>query len=530
MDVLKNSGFHWMMWLKKAHDLPLGTALLLVLAVSVAAGLFNHLAVTRPMINDEAVELLQGVDMPVNGFHFFTPDYVYPEGFADIIETFVPYINRALSGHFFGFESQESLTLAIRSYFGLAYVAGVLLFTLAVGRLWGGWWAVAGGVCLGLSAFTLILNQFLTRNGISILWSTALVLLLVFRMEGNKESFFKRKVVISILMACVLVLGCWTYTSFRLLTLAFYLALLLDWFRFDRTLKTFTLLGVSGTTFVCILGLLVVLGGVSPMLFLQRGGYAMGEVNHYFNLLMLSLLSPLYHATGQNPFFLVEDIHNLVQRPVLSLWLAPFFVLGWLVSWRWGGRLMSVVVLTYTAGMALCALAGPSAKYLFVFFPFTIVLSLVGLRTGYEWLKKVPLVRKIRPVVATFFLVGMASGEIRELSVRFREDDDHVRNATAELLAKTALEYLELGGTVYVLPGLGCDIVMWKTRAGRNTGRLFVCRRMDDFRKLVEQGISRKGAVLLVDYPVDCETLQLNGWTFPEQVRIINVSAGQATR
>jgi hypothetical protein len=53
---------------------------------------------------------------------------------------------------------------------------------------------------------------------------------------------------------------------------------------------------------------------------------------------------------------------------------------------------------------------------------------------------------------------------------------------------------------------------------------------MDDFRKLVEQGISRTGAVLLVDYPVDGETLQLNGWTFPEQVRIINVSAGQATR
>jgi hypothetical protein len=498
-------------------------SLLLLLSILVLAGTVNHFGSHRPLINDEAVELLQGTGIPLDRYYFFAPAKAYPEGCVDVIETLVPYLYRVLGSTLFRFHSQDEFIGGIRICFVAVYVVGVLLFSFACWRLWGGFWPLAGGLSLGLAGYTLILNQFLTRNGISILWSCAIVLLLVMWMGWSRQLSLGKKVWASALLALLLVLGCWTYTSFRIYAAALYAALFLDWLRFDRSPKLFFTLGFSVTLFVSALVAMVLFGGDSLMLFLQRGGYALDQKADYWDLFTVSLASPLYYATGQDPLFLVEDVHNLVGRPVLSPWLSIFFIAGWVGSWKWGGRFMNIIVSTYTLGMAVCALAGPNTKYLFVFFPFTILLSLWGLRLTLSLLSTASVIR-FGSLIAVFLLfVVMICWELREVFVCFRQDHNHQRNAVTELLANTAVKYSSRGERVYVQPGLGFDIVMWKTRPAQRAGNLFVYASFEEFRESLEKRPPPVSSTLLIDYPEEVIPHEHYDWMTSKKITVVNI-------
>ena len=70
-----------------------------VAALAWAAVVFVCACAVRPhmmagMINDEAVELLQALDLPADRWYYFAPSY--RGGLVDLIEALPSYLNRAL--------------------------------------------------------------------------------------------------------------------------------------------------------------------------------------------------------------------------------------------------------------------------------------------------------------------------------------------------------------------------------------------------------------------------------------------------
>src|SRR6266568_232022 len=116
----------------------------IVLAGAVAV--FFFAAWLRPhlmtgLINDEAVEMLQALDLPRDHLYYFVPSY--HDGRTDLIESLTPYVNRAL-WRVFGFG-----TRVVFVFHAACLAVAVWFFYRAVRRLHGPWWGVAGAVLLG---------------------------------------------------------------------------------------------------------------------------------------------------------------------------------------------------------------------------------------------------------------------------------------------------------------------------------------------------------------------------------------------
>src|SRR6185436_443202 len=99
-------------------------------ALCLSAAVFVLAASLRPhmmagMFNDEALEMLQTLDLPSHRLVYFAPTYSYPRGTADIIEAVASYANRA-TWSFTGFSVRSVLVMHAASL-------GIATFALFAG-------------------------------------------------------------------------------------------------------------------------------------------------------------------------------------------------------------------------------------------------------------------------------------------------------------------------------------------------------------------------------------------------------------
>jgi len=236
--------------------------------------------------------------------------------------------------------------------------------------------------------------------------------------------------------------------------------------RFDHTRRSLIYIASSLTLFVGLLSVLLVAGGQTLFTFLERGNYALADLSLYFQRLALSLVSFCYYADGSKIFFLTEDVHVLVDHSVLSVLWAPFFCFGWWKAWQTPSRLLYCAVIVWTAGMVLCALAGPNAKYLLVFFPVTLLVALSGLRHFSEYLAPKLGNNERVGLFCICSIVLVASFELKDVFVRFPASERHIANALSREIAKFALveERTKRWSRVYIQVGNGYDALIWNLR------------------------------------------------------------------
>lgn len=489
-----------------------------IFSIALAISLRSHFGIHRALVNDEAVELVIGTGMPLDRFYFWSPQAAYAEGEADLMETGVPYVNRFLA-HFTKENGQPgSFIPLVRVIFAIAQACAAALLGMAAARLWGMVWGLATGLMLGVSAFALIVNNVVTRNGVSLLWSTLAVYVLV--------RFFvvapvKRWVPV-LGLALVLVLGCWTYTSFRMLAAAIYFALVVDWLRFDRGWRALPMIGSSLVLFVVALLALLMADGGSFSSFAGRGSYVLGEASDYFRRLWPTLLSPGYYVRPEVATFLVEDVHILVGRQVLSLLLVPFFVVGLIGGWFQGARFVQFLSVVWGFGMAACALGGANMKYLFVFLPVTMMIAMSGLRLVSGTLAEEGRWGRWYRAGVAVLLVLVAFFELSDVFVRFPKAERSQMNVVSERMGDYAAAQVDSFSRVYIQPGLGFDIVMWRLRL-LGDARVTAFSTLDLLRKAMEKTPPPPNSLLIIDYPAEVIPAEQGGWRLPSGVRIVNV-------
>jgi hypothetical protein len=501
------------------------TALWAVTMIAAVTGWMSQNRVTIPLINDEAVELIQGTGMPLDRFYFFTPDTAYPGGNADIIESFYAYIVRFTLTTDKRSDAQADELRPVRNLFFAGYAAGCIVFAWAVGQSWGAGWAAAAGTALATSSFLLVVNHTVTRNGLSIIWACLIFAILwrwIRRSEGNTSAGGWSS---ACWLAVLLVMGCWTYTSFRLVAVAVYAALMIDWWCAGRTKHYGICVVGSGLLFAVVLLGLVAWNSDSLLIFLQRGGYAVESGGGYFARLALTLLTPFYHPNNSWTPFLIEDVHVLVDGPVLSRWLAGFFVIGWVAVWCRYRRLERVIALIWTVGMALCAVAGPNFKYLLPFLPFTLLLAMSGLKIVVEYLSAKYRRPKVWRTIAATVVIGAAWGGLHDFFHRYPNNRQNKGNLVATVLADVAADRVRAGATrVLVQPGRGVDVLNWRVRGLIASGKVSVYADIESlFAGIDADGALPSGSLLLFDYPVETLLKNPDADNLPATLKIINV-------
>ncbi|CAM2842805.1 hypothetical protein [Rariglobus hedericola] len=501
-----------------------GLTFAFVFMVSAVTGYCAHFKLVRPLINDEALELIQGVGMPLDKFYFFTPDSVYPMGTADIIETFCPYIVRFAVDAGGEFGPQTSSVFLLRGFYAACYLMGCVAFAWAAGKLWGAGWAAGAGLALASSPFVLVINNILTRNGISILWVCLIVAALVWWTRRDAKQSVVSTYTPALVVAGLLILGCWTYTAFRLVAIAVYAALVVDWWYFEKTKARAIKVMVSGILFGAVLLVLMAWNSDSLLIILRRGGYAVGDSSGYLARLALTLATPFNHPGNRVTPFIIEDVHALVGGAVLSKWLAVFFVVGWLAAWVGSCRVAFMAAVIWTTGMLLCAVAGPNFKYLLPFMPFALLLAISGLRMCVQYLASRFECGRVLMACVVLIFSGVAWSGLNDFFGRFPADPQNEGNRVSNVMADVAVEMVKGGAPrVYVQPGRGVDIVFWRIKPLIDSGRVAVYstlpRLLDGFG---ETAPVPPGSVLLIDYPIQQFRNSILNWdTFPA-IKIIN--------
>jgi hypothetical protein len=381
------------------------TADAVVLAWAIAV--FFFAAWLRPhlmtgLINDEAVEMLQALDVPHDHLYYFVPSY--RDGRTDLIESLTPYVNRAL-WHVFGFGTRVVLV-----FHAACLAAAVWFFHLAVRRIHGPWWGVAGAVLLGGSSYVLFYDQILTRNALSPFWSAILIALAVAAIGEAGDPRRERRLLLS--LAAVLVMGMATYTSFKLLLPAVYLAFALCLLVQRRSRGWAALAGsallVVALTFVALKATHTPTQGL-----LQRGQYAMVRWNNahlYRQHLWRTYVLPIWQDPRYKEF-ITEETNDGYARCMLPLVLAPFFVIGCIRTALRARRSPAElwILATFVTAVPLFALGGPNLKHCLALFPWIAALTIGGLRSVYEGLAARATRERMHQAVAAMAVLFLAS-------------------------------------------------------------------------------------------------------------------------
>ncbi|GAK58508.1 4-amino-4-deoxy-L-arabinose transferase and related glycosyltransferase of PMT family [Candidatus Vecturithrix granuli] len=418
------------------------------------------------VINDEAIELLVSEDLPTDRVYFFAPNY--QGGNVTLIESLVPYVNLAImsiSGHSLIF---------LHLFFALCHAgACYLFFRLLQAHFQQTSFALYGAILLGGASYANFFNRILTRNGISMLWS-CLILLVLYQALKTSQTH-RRNVLYWLILPVVLTFAFWTYTSFKFIIVAIYLSLGL-WAVFQsfssryfaRRAWRYPLLSCI-LTLCCIAGLLLI-SQTSFHFTIFRGSYVLGgnwaEVfRKYASHFVSSLLLPVYFKPGGD--FLIEVTHTAYNRQTLSIFLAPCFILGvWnsLTFKKSSFGFQQLVLCIWLLGTAMLALGGPQLKHHFALFPIVMFLAICGLWRVAEWVSLMLPPRSFN-IVAVIFLLAVVGGETNHLFRKIPLDSLlRLDSGLPAAVAREALQQAQTVSKVYLIEGWGRDAVRYYTR------------------------------------------------------------------
>lgn len=452
----------------------------LFLAAGFVVALFVHMAVDRVMIKDEAIELLQAADLKVDQIRFFAPAYRHPDNSGVMpIEALVPYVNH-LFIEMFGYK-----TGPMRFFNAYCYGITVMVFFLAMRRFSDVNAALFNTFLFLFSSYGLIYNQFLTRNALSPLWGCLLFWALAVYHTGRTELERWRAAVL--FMPLALLLGNWTYTSFKIIAVATIFAITItyaaDRFWEWREKKKFWtieggLLFTGVGLFITALGSILWVTRTPLPLYFMRGDYVMVKENEWYHILM-TFLAPIYYCDNAKAIFLPDETHPALGRSILPVWIAALFYIGLFSAFLLRGRLWRLwftLAWIWIISSGILGLGGASQKYLLALLPINFALASYGLHRVFNAVKDSTIMQwPVSRWAAFFGLVALVFyypfSEINWALYRKREVGGnfyYVANEIALRTGKAARRESERAHSVYVYCVWGKEVCFWAARPAAN--------------------------------------------------------------
>lgn len=347
------------------------------------------IAPQRPLMNDEAVEMLQTVDLPLDRFYFLAP--AHRDRWCEVVESVAIYLNRIFVG-----PGRFDLT-PVRLLHAFAFVVGVLAFYAAAKRSLSRFFSVAASFVLAASSLNLFYNQVLTRNYLSAPLGALILFFLVraFRADlpGPRAGWLIGGV------GCVLTLGIMSYSAFRPLAAALGGALTLE-VLLRREVSLGHRVRQCGRVIICFLGVGAATGFLlwlshTPLeVFVGRGTYSLAKGMPPWESLGLTWLSPVWltRSPEYEGKFIIDETLWAFEQPYILWTLAVFYGLGLVGGLLGRGRErrpeLFVAAWTVVLCQAILSAGGPNPKYSYVLLPFYFLLTFAGLQSVVEDLSR----------------------------------------------------------------------------------------------------------------------------------------------
>ena len=354
-------------------------------ALFLASWAHFGIAPQRPLMNDEAVEMLQTVDLPLDRFYFLAP--AHRDRWCEVVESAAIYLNRIFVG-----PGRYDLT-PVRLLHAFVFVAGVLAFYAAASRVLSRFFSLAAAFLFASSSLNLFYNQVLTRNYLSAPLAALILLFLIRALRADSLAQRSRWLIGGV--GGVLTLGIMTYSAFRPLAAALGVALVLEAvLRPGLGLKQRLLrCGIPVACFLVVgamTGLLLWLSRTSLDVFLGRGTYSLAKGLAPLESLGLTWASPIWltRSPEYEGKFIIDETLWAFAQPYILWPLAAFFVLGLLRGLLGRGRErrpeLFVAAWTVLLCLAILSAGGPNPKYSYVLLPFYFLLTFSGLQVAVE--------------------------------------------------------------------------------------------------------------------------------------------------
>ena len=192
----------------------------LVFFFSAAIACVIHVQSKHALINDEAVELMITEGVPFDRFYFMSPDYSYPNGDVSANEMGPLYAHRFLFWIFKDFfKTRDNYLIPIHAFSVLVLATACVAFFYAMRGFVSRQQSVAAALALALSYTPLLLNQFVSRNTVTIIWGCLLMIFVPRLLDSARRSTAENRRTALICAALVLA-GAWTYTTYLLAAIA----------------------------------------------------------------------------------------------------------------------------------------------------------------------------------------------------------------------------------------------------------------------------------------------------------------------
>ena len=259
---------------------------------SAALASFFHFFPKRYLLGDEATELLQAMDLPLDTFYTLVPSFkstwVVPG-----IEPLFAYLNRWI------FEAVGATVFVPKIILILTFAFTVVISFFSIRKFLNAQTAWIATTIYATSFYSIGVNQFLTRNALSPIWCIiTLTFLCMFSDEQYKDSRSKSLFAVGIFSS--LLLGLFTYSAFKIYFAALFFSSLLFFLierNFELLKKTFFIFLFTLSTYLFLLDQTQ---GVEAVM--SRGNYTLVEKVYLFESLWRTFLWPILYST--NSFFL----------------------------------------------------------------------------------------------------------------------------------------------------------------------------------------------------------------------------------
>jgi len=347
----------------------------LLWAALLSFGANFYLSEQRNIFKDEAIELLQSVDLPTNGFYFFAP--AHKDAWADFVEAGGIYLNRL-------FLTADLHDLRfLKTFHVFVFTLATLIIYLSLRKAFTAEAAFWGALGFCTSSLNLFYNQVLTRNYLSPLISGAILFCV---LKGFSGVNLKKQVFWTVAGAgAALVLGTFSYSAFRPLAIALCAALVLYAFVFSEFRLAAVLQGIGLAVLLALglglsIGVLLWLSNTPFELFLKRGNYAVAPAAMMLKHVWLTIISPIFLT--RNGAFIIDETHWSFAQAYLSWPLAGFYILGLvrgMFALGQNNRQANFIICwTTLAAQTILAAGGPSVKYTYALFPFYVYIAFSG--------------------------------------------------------------------------------------------------------------------------------------------------------
>lgn len=422
--------------------------------LALALALWVGLIAKKPLFGDEALELLQFTEINLFQLYLMIPTF-QADWAVNRLEPFYAYWVKL----FYLLAPQHVETLS-RVCLAVVHLINTLLVLAILRDLQNRKFAYVGALLYATSFYALSLNQFITRNAVSPLWTLLGIWALIryftcATQPGPPKRYYRYLGLTAVALAGHV----FTYSSYKMYLPAFYLASLGCLF-FAVPRSAFFHYGATvGTFALSFLGLLWASGDFKQIIF--RGHYTFVKQAPFFQRLGDVLLWPMKY-TSEARYFSVEQAHLMVAKAPLNLCFAAVFLFGFYSCARasWRLRFFPMALLLFKV---LLMAIGPNLKFTYIAWPLVLIILSMGLFKLWAYLPN----RRARVVFisAVMLLIFFDGYQFQRRMIHLAPSHPYLLwDKKAGDVARKANALEKEGKYVVVYTPYGRDVALWRRR------------------------------------------------------------------